>query len=123
MASAQDFEYYIRIADEGLIALCGEPLVLFNMHPGIRISGDRVKKRESFKAILEMEPHRFGWRDRLFNEAKGDILCASSIEQLSGALAMYMRGSAKLLLSFQLFSVSTDLWLNSSRRILARLIK
>jgi len=123
LASAQDFEYYIRIVEVGQIGVCSVPLLLFHMHPGMRISGDRIKKRASFREILKINPNRFNFRERLFNQAKGDLLCAPDLDRIFDALVMYLNGTLQLLSSFQLFAVSKSLWINCSRGLLARFIR
>ena len=123
LGSAQDFEYYIRIAEAGLIALLAEPQVLFYWHDEGRISGDPVKKRQSYREIIRMNPELFDRRERFFLQAKGDIRCAQYLESYMHAFLAHCRGAMMLVLACRWPSMSWKLWWTGFRGMVLRGIR
>lgn len=57
MKSAQDYEYWLRIAKEGKVDYVDEPLVNYYIHEGDRISTNIDLKIDGFEELLKLNSH------------------------------------------------------------------
>ncbi len=120
LMSAQDFEFYMRIALEGVIVSVSEPLILFYAHDGPRISGNRLKKKQSYERILQMNRNIFGFEDVMFNRAKMELMTAPFLSSIWAGFFTYIKGTLLLLAAFCLPSISWHLWSSSTRHFISR---
>ncbi len=120
LASAQDFEFYIRVSQFGSIALLPEPQVLFKIHDGERITGDRLKKRKSYLQILRLDRDMFTFRERCFLIGKIDINSASVRQSYLSMLFYHFKGIVLLLIASKEPRLSYTIWINSIRAMLRR---
>ena len=120
LASAQDFEYYIRVAQAGVITSVHDALILFYAHDGVRISGNRLKKKESYEQILKMNREILGFEDVMFNRAKMDLMTAPFLSSIWGGFFAYLTGTLRLIAAFCLPSISWHLWISSTRHFISR---
>lgn len=118
LKSAQDFEFYIRIAELGRIAVVDEVLMNFMAHGGVRISGDRIKKRQSYIEILQMHSDLFSNREKFFNVAKMELLSAPYLGGRVGPICRFLKGSFFLLLALKAPRLSRYLWMKSFKGII-----
>lgn len=53
LPASQDYDLYLRISSKYLIEVVEEPLIIYNIHEGERISGDPYKKLKARKYIYD----------------------------------------------------------------------
>lgn len=121
LAAAQDFEFYMRVAQFGGIALVPEPLVLFHIHDRERITGDRVKKRKSYLEIVRLNRELLSFRERCFLIGKVDLNNASVRGTYLSMLFYHFKGVVYLLIACKEPTLSASIWFSSVRAMCRRL--
>ena len=120
LASAQDYEFYLRVAQYGRIAVLDELQVMYLVHTGERISGNRLKKRKSYFQILEFNRELFSFREYYFNLAKIELRSAPYSESAGQVIYRHCKGALSLLLAMKEPGLSASLWATSFKGIILR---
>lgn len=120
LASAQDYEFYMRVARLGRIANLNEPQVLFVNHDGNRITGDRLQQRESYMKILRLDREMFTFREYSFNVAFAELWSACARQAFTSVFYSYFKGTWYLFIAFKEPQLSLFIWSSSSMAILRR---
>ena len=110
LKSAQDYEFYIRVARFGKCAVVEEPLVKFYQHDEGRItSAASSHRRKTLYKVLVNNADLFSHREALFFKAKVELLTACDCSNLLIGMLQYLRGVCFLLLACMYMSLSVKI--------------
>lgn len=123
LEAAHDHEFYMRVSQFGWIANLRQPQVVYSVHDSGRISDNRLKKRQSYMSILQLDRDMLTFRERCFHVAFAELWSACARRAFWSMLYYHGKGLVYLIIAAQEPRLSYRLWSRSVRTILRTLWK